>query len=98
MLRPSSVYSELAGRPWFATAQNHRQAHCSLEVPETVEHLGRGGSAIHTADIPRYDEMMRFAFDQLHGELEACDVYRVRIPYPVMATAAVIRFPAPLEL
>jgi hypothetical protein len=91
-----TVYSELTGRPWYQTSQNHRQDHYTLQFPETVEHLGRGRLVIHNADVPRYDEMMRFAFDTLGWDIDACDVFRVSIPYPVIATAAVLRFAAPL--
>lgn len=91
----STVYSELSVQPWFDTPQAERREQDVLPFPETVEHLGEGPSIIHTPDVPRYEEMMRFAFDKLRWAIEACDVYRVRVAYPVIATALTVRFKMP---
>ena len=98
LLHPSlTVYSELAGRPWYEISQSQRQDQSVLPFPEQVEHLGQGPSALHTPDVPAYEDMMRFAFSKLGWDLEACDVYRVHMAYPVIATACVVRFELPFE-
>jgi hypothetical protein len=91
----STVYSELSVQPWFETPQAERREQDVLPFSETVEYLGEGPTVIHTPDVPRYEEMMRFAFSKLEWDIQACDVYRVRVAYPVIATALTVRFKMP---
>jgi hypothetical protein len=91
----STVYSELSVQPWFDTPQAKRRDQDVLPFSETVEYLGAGPTVIHTPDIPRYEEMMQFAFGKLGWDIDPCDVYRVRVAYPVIATALTVRFPMP---
>lgn len=91
----STVFSELSVQPWFETPQAKRREQDVLPFSETVEYLGTGPSVLHTPDIPQYADMMRFAFDKLEWDIDACDVYRVRMAYPVIATALTVRFPMP---
>lgn len=89
------VYSELAGKPWYETAQSQRPEYHMLPFPERVEHLGRAGTAVHTPHVPQYEEMMRHVFGKLEWSLDDCDVYRLTMAYPVLATAVVLRFRMP---
>ena len=90
-----TVYSELGGRPWYSLPQSLRRDNNTLSFPERIEHLGQGSSVIHSTDIPRYDEMMPAAFRRLGWDIERCDVFRVRMAYPVIATAVVTGFDIP---
>ena len=91
----STVYSELSVQPWFDTPQAQRREQDELPFAETVEYLGQGPGAIHTPDVPLYEDLMRYSFTKLGWDLEACDVYRVRVAYPVIATALTVRFKMP---
>ena len=90
-----SVYSELSGRKWYHTPYAQRPPQDTLSFPERVEYLGRGSSVIHTPDIPAYEDMMHFVYSRLGWDLQAADVYRAVITYPVIATAAVVRSELP---
>ncbi|MGD8454415.1 MAG: hypothetical protein PVJ57_21590 [Phycisphaerae bacterium] len=95
------VYSELGGKSWLSIVPTSRPACSMLPCPETVEHLGLGRAVVHTVDIPRYEEIMCYAFDKLGWDIDACDVYRLRMPYPVVSTAVAQRFvppPCPADL
>jgi hypothetical protein len=62
---------------------------------ENVPCLGRGIAAHHTPDVPRYGEMVRFAFDRLGWDPDRFEVYRCRMEYPVMPSRVVVWFPLP---
>jgi len=57
-----------------------------LPLVETVEFLGSGADALHAAEVPRYPEMARFAFDRVGWPESEFDVYRLRVPYPLIPT------------
>jgi len=64
---------------------------CPLEVDrlplaEKVEFLGSGADAVHAAEVPRYREMARFALDRVGWPESEFDVYRLRVPYPLIPT------------
>lgn len=68
-----------------------RGSNCPLEVDrlplaEKVEFLGSGADAVHAAEVPRYPEMARYAFDRAGWPASEFDVYRVRVPYPLIPT------------
>lgn len=58
-------------------------------------YLGKGPSVMHTPDVPRYAEMIQYAFDRLGWDEARFDVYRCRVEYPVMPSSVVVRFDLP---
>jgi hypothetical protein len=86
------VYSELASPNHYPAAG--RRPH-QLPAWEKVEYLGKGPSVVHTLDVPRYAEMVRFVFGRLGWDGERFDVYRVRIQYPVIPSAVAMRHELP---
>lgn len=57
-----------------------------LPLAENVEFLGSGADAVHAAEVPRYPEMARFALDRVGWPEREFDVYRLRVPYPLIPT------------
>jgi hypothetical protein len=66
-----------------------------LEPRESVVYLGKGPSVLYAADIPRYAELGRHAFECLGWDGERFDVYRCRVEYPVLPSTVVMRFDLP---
>lgn len=66
-----------------------------LRINETVTHLGRGLHDMHTPDVPRYGEMLRYTFDRLGWDPKRFDVFRCRVHYPVMHSVVSMRFDLP---
>ena len=67
-----------------------------LPLGEKVEFLGSGADAVNAAEVPRYPEMARFALDRVGWPESEFDVYRLRVPYPLIPTRLEIaqEFPA----
>lgn len=59
---------------------------------EAVTHLGRGVEVLATPEVPRYEEMVRFAIDQLGWRSSDFDVFRHWIEYPIMPASVVVQF------
>ena len=57
-----------------------------LPLAEKVEFLGSGADAVYAAELPRYPEMARFAFDRVGWPESEFDVYRLCVPYPLIPT------------
>jgi hypothetical protein len=57
-----------------------------LPLAENVKFLGSGANAVHAAEVPQYPEMARFALDRVDWPESEFDVYRLRIPYPMIPT------------
>ena len=66
-----------------------------LPLRESVVYLGKGPSVMHTPAVPRYAEMIQYAFDRLDWDEARFDVYRCRVEYPVMPSSVVVRFDLP---
>jgi hypothetical protein len=66
-----------------------------LAMTETVRRLGRGLSALHTPDLPRYAEMAAFALGQAGWNPEEFEVLRCRVEFPVMPSSVVLMFDLP---
>jgi hypothetical protein len=66
-----------------------------LPLRETVVNLGRGLSAVHTPEAPRYEEMMKYAFDRTGWDITKFEVWRCRVEYPVMPSSVVVLFDLP---
>jgi hypothetical protein len=77
------VYSELGGDASWYTRDLR-----GLRVPIStrVERLGRGLSGIATPDIPRYRELLEFAFSARALRPDDFEGYRVRIEFPLLPT------------
>lgn len=63
-----------------------------LPVREAVEHIGRGPAVVATPDVPRYEQIVRFALDRLGWDPQDFDLYRCRIEYPIMPSSVVTQF------
>lgn len=63
-----------------------------LALRESVVHLGRGVAVLRTPDVPRYPEMVRYAFERTGWDGDQFDVYRCRVEYPVMPSSVVVQF------
>jgi hypothetical protein len=77
------VYSELSGDASWYTRDLR-----GLRVPIStkVEPLGRGLGGAGTPDIPRYQELLEFAFNARGLNPDDFDGYRVRIEFPLLPT------------
>ena len=63
-----------------------------LPMRETVEFLGSGADAVTTPDVPFYPELIARAFALLGWDAEEFDLYRVRIPYPILHSVIRMQF------
>ena len=79
-----NVDNAIAGRPFD-----------TLGISETITHLGKGPSVLHTPDVPRYPELARFAIQRMGWDPEKFNVYRCRVEYPVMPSSVVVQFDLP---
>ncbi len=86
------VHAEHTGEmPWEGLIHNRHR----LPVHHSVVYLGKGPTALHTPDVPRYAEMARHVFERAGWEAERFDVYRCRIEYPVMPSSIGVAFDLP---
>ena len=98
---PTDLYGPLnpklfvfTDRSMLELAPGHEQAGL-LPIQESVTHLGRGLGVMHTPDVPRYGEMLRFAFDRLGWDPQRFEVYRCRVEYPAMHSIVSMQFYLP---
>lgn len=98
---PADLYGPLdpklfvfTDRSMLELAPGHEKAGL-LPIQESVTHLGRGLGVMHTPDVPRYGEMLRFAFDGLGWDPERFEVYRCRVEYPAMHSIVSMQFYLP---
>jgi hypothetical protein len=68
-----------------------------LEPRESVAYLGKGPSVLYAADVPRYADLGRYAFERLGWDGEHFDVYRCRVDYPIVPSTVVMHFDLPAE-
>jgi hypothetical protein len=80
-----AVYSELQGGPPIPPIEGRDRDR--LVTGESVEYLGKGPSVVHTLQVPRYAEMIRYALGKLGWDGERFDVYRLEMQYPVIPTS-----------
>jgi hypothetical protein len=77
------VYGELSGdASWYT--RNLRGLRVPISVQ--VEAMGSGLGAWTTPEIPRYEELLSFAFESRGLRPEDFDGYRVRIEFPLLPT------------
>jgi hypothetical protein len=77
------VYSELSGdASWFTRRAS------GLRVPMNVrvERLGTGLESAATPDVPRYPQLLAFAFESRGLDHREFEGYRVRIEFPLLPT------------
>lgn len=84
------VASELSDIPWYRQPPDRL---AQLEVPERVVRLPEGIASASLTEVPRYGEVLAFTCDKLGWNPADFDVFRVRMEYPVIPTAVVMRFP-----
>lgn len=90
------VFSELGAKPWFESIGPGRTPAILSSFSESIQHLGIGLSAGHSPDIPQYADLLRHCYQKLGWDGDRCDVYRLMMAYPVVATAIVSRFDLPI--
>lgn len=86
------VYRDLVDGPRLPPPQRKGDR---IPVFESVQHLGKGLSGIRTADVPRYVEMVNYAFERLGWDPARFDVFRVRMEYPPVPTTVTMESPLP---
>ncbi len=86
------LYGETCGTPWY------RQLPASadrLPHAESVRTLGTGLTRARLSDVTDYVDVMRTSFERLGWEAEEFVLHRLRVEYPVIATALVVQVPLP---
>lgn len=58
----------------------------------TLKYLGRGPDVMHSPDVPRYPEMVRYAMDKRGWDAARFDVWRCRVEYPVLPSTTTFQF------
>ena len=66
-----------------------------LHLCESVTHLGRGPSVLHTANVPSYSKIAGHIFDRLGWDGSRFDVYRCQVQYPVVPSTVRLQFELP---
>ena len=69
-----------------------------LALRESATFLGNGPSVMHSPDVPRYEEMVRYAFERLGWDGERFGLFRCRVEYPVMPSRVTMHFELPEKL
>lgn len=86
------LYGELSGVPWYEQVEGHKE---QLVLAERVEALGPGLHNAALIDVPEYRDIMAMAFDRLGCEADGFTLHRLRVEYPVIATALVVQLDMP---
>ncbi len=84
------LYGDLGGGPEYPAGGREPPR---LPVEESVDYLGKGPSVVATPDVPRYAKLAGYVFERLGWEGARFDVYRVRMPYPVLPAIIAMRHP-----
>jgi hypothetical protein len=90
----AALYGEVCGTPWYLQPP---QSADRLPMAESVRALGVGLARSRLTEAPSYVEVMRTTFQHLGWDAEEFMLHRLRVEYPVIATAVVMRFPLPIE-
>lgn len=85
-------YSEVNGVHWDDQAPATAEV---LPLVERVEHRGVGLSSATLMDVPQYRGLMEFSFRAAGWNPEEFALYRVRMDYPPISTALVMRLELP---
>lgn len=76
------------------TTQDERDC---IPVADRIQHLGRGLARVRTAEVPQYADILGTALEKTGWAADDFDVYRVRMRYPPMPVAVMIRYEWPAE-
>jgi len=90
-------------KPWLSVLSDHRGVDpiplgrdCDrVSVAGRIVYLGKGVTVGATGEVPRYEEMLRYAMQLLGWNPDEFDVYRCRIEYPIMPSSVVLHFDLP---
>lgn len=86
------IVSELGDEPWYASNRSRDE---TLPCPAAVAALGMGLNACLLPEYRRYYDLMASVFDRLGLRADEFQLYRFRYEYPVLRTAAAVRFQRP---
>lgn len=86
-----AAYSEIGGGPLFPSSR-HRPL---LPPLEQVEYLGKGSQVMHTPDVPDCPRLAQAVFSTMGWEESRFDVFRARVPYPVVPASYMLTYPLP---
>ena len=75
--------------------QPHRREDELLALRSQIDELGQGIEAAASPDVPGYLDLLRSCFANLQWEPSEFRFYRLRLPYPVLPSAAVVQFDLP---
>jgi hypothetical protein len=65
----------------------------TLDLPETIQHLGDGPPVRQNPIIPDYARMTAYVFERLGWDPNDFGAYRLLVRYPPIPTMAMLRFP-----
>jgi hypothetical protein len=88
----SLLYGELCGVPWYKQVPASAER---LPFQETPRPMGGGLDAARLTGVPRYLQVMQHSFSLLGWNPDDFVLHRLRVDYPVIATAMVLQAPLP---
>lgn len=62
-----------------------------LPVKEHPEYLGTSLAAMRAGDVPNHSDMLRKVLTEMGWGNTRFDIYRVRVPYPIMHSVIYLR-------
>jgi hypothetical protein len=83
------LYSDLFGD---ALRRGPGRERFSVGKSLEAEFLGKGPSAAHTSEVPRYSRLLQHVMERLPWDGARFNVYRVRIEFPFTPTSLVVGF------
>jgi hypothetical protein len=86
------LYSELGAHVPYPGRGRERHR---LPLHEPLRDLGESPLPLTTPEVPRYNQMVRAAFDRTGWDPGEFRGYRMKIAYPACPTALVLRYPLP---
>lgn len=94
------IHESLAVEPTLRVLRNRRDAGTwpgddpipLLPIQERVDNLGRGLTACHTPELPRYPELIGHACNRLGWDPDLLQLFRARIEHPVVDSVSWLRF------
>ncbi len=88
------LYSEL-GAPIGHTGRERERKRLPLHEP--VLDLGAGPLPVGTPEVPRYNPMVQAAFRRMEWDPAEFHGFRIKVAYPAIPTALVLRYRLPAE-
>jgi hypothetical protein len=86
------LYGELCGVPWYKQVPASAE---TLPFQDRPRFMGSGVNAARLAGVPRYRDVMEHSFSCLGWDPDDFVLHRLRVEYPVMATAMVLQATLP---